>query len=67
MMGSLVKKSPSLMYMDVIATCLHASSQTNTIVTTTPFNVSRPLKYSGAMTTASKLAIVITTNSFGMG
>jgi hypothetical protein len=25
-MGSLVKKSPSLMYMDVATTCLHASS-----------------------------------------
>ncbi len=66
-MGSLVKKSPSLMYMDVAAMCLHASSQTNTIVTTTPFSVSRPLKYSGAMMIASKLVIAITTTSYGMG
>jgi len=67
MMGSLVKKFPLFMYMDVVATCLHASSHTNTIVTTTPFSVSRPLKYNGAMTTTSKLTIVIAINFSGMG
>jgi hypothetical protein len=66
--GSLVKKSPSLAQMDVVVMCPHASPHTNTInVTTTPSNVSKSLKYDGAMIVASGHGVTIVISSFGVG
>ncbi len=62
-----MKEFPLLMYMDVAIMCLHhASSHTNTIVRTTPFSVSKSLKYSGTMKIASKL-VTIATSFYGVG
>lgn len=45
----------------------HASSQTNTIVITTPSNVLKSLKYGGVMTTLSGLATTTIASSFKVG
>jgi len=53
--------------MDVVTMFPHASSQTNTIVITTPSNVLKSLKYGGVMTTLSGLATTTIASSFKVG
>jgi len=63
-----VKKPPLLAQMDVVVMCPHASPHTSIInITTTPSNVSRSLKYDGAMIVVSGHGVTIVISSFGVG